>query len=186
MLQNYKWLFVMVSGKILMSHSCLFFIQNLVAARMLAPSGPVGQIHQGDPCENSGSPITPSADAQLKVYIQLCQIFKFCSVNDKCLQIVTQQSSVKLSVNIMLCISVPWLWFSGWDVALLCKQSSFKPWWVYSHCVCEGRCMTSCSWFSFNKGLKHVCHAKLIQVANRILYCLGISEFVYIMYSSSG
>ena len=186
MLQNYKWLFVMISGKIVMSHACLFFIHNLAAVRMLAPSGLVGQSHWGDSCANSGSLAAPSTDAQLKVYIQLCQIFKFYSVNDKCLQIVTQQISVKLAVNIMLCISVPWLWFSGQVVVLLCKQSSFKPQWVQIHCVCEGRCLTSCSWFSFNKGAKHVCHAKLIQVANRILYCLGISEFVYILYSSSG
>ena len=154
MLQNYKWLFLMISSKILMSHAFLFFIKTSVAARMLAPSGPIGQIHWGDSCANSGSPIAPSADAQLKVYIQLCQIFKFWSVNDKCLQIVTQQSSVKLSVNIIFCISVPWLWFSGWDVALICKQSSFKPRRLQSHCVCEGRCMTYCSWFSFNKGDK--------------------------------
>ena len=186
MLQNYKWLFVMISGKILMSHACLFLIQTLEVDRMLAPSGPVGQSHQGDSCANSGSPATPSTDAQLKVYIQLCQIFKFCIVNDKCLQIVTQQISVKLSINIMLCISFPQLWFSGQDVALLCKQSSFKPQWVQSHCGCEERSLTSCRWFSFNKGAKHVCHSKLIQVANRILYCLGISEFVYTMYSSSG
>ena len=145
MLQNYKWLFVMISGKILMPHSCLFFIQTLAVARMLDPYRPIGQSHWGYSCANSGSPATPSTDAQLKVYIQLCQIFKFCTVNDKCLQIVTQQSLVKLSVNIMLCISVPWLWFSGWDVVLLCKQSSFKHRWVQNHCVCEGRCLTSCS-----------------------------------------
>ena len=75
----------MISGKILMSHACLFFIQTLAVARMLAPSGPVGQSHWGDSCANSGTPTVPSADPQLKVYIQLCQIFKFYSVNDKCL-----------------------------------------------------------------------------------------------------
>ena len=80
----------MISGKILMSHACLFFIQTLVAARMLAPSGPISEIHWEDSCENSGSPAAPSAYAQLKVYIQLCQIFKFCSVNDQYLYNVTQ------------------------------------------------------------------------------------------------
>ena len=66
----------MISGRILMSHACLFFIQTSVAARMLAPSGPICQIHWEDSCANSGSPVAPSADAQLKVYIQLCQILK--------------------------------------------------------------------------------------------------------------
>ena len=75
----------MISGKILMSHACLFLIQTLEVARMLAPSGPLDQSHWGDSCANSGSPAAPSVDAQLKVYIQLYQIFKFCSVNDKCL-----------------------------------------------------------------------------------------------------
>ena len=59
----------MISGKILMSHACLFFIQTFAVARMLAPSGPVGQSHWGDSCANSASPAAPSADAQLKVYI---------------------------------------------------------------------------------------------------------------------
>ena len=75
----------MISSKILMSRACLFLIQTLAMARMLAPSRPVGQSYSGDSCANSGSPTVPSADAQLKVYIQLCQIFKLCSVNDKCL-----------------------------------------------------------------------------------------------------
>ena len=75
----------MISGKILMSYACMFFIHTLATSRMLAPYGPVGQSRWGDSCANGGSPAGPSADAQLKVYIQLCQIFKFCSVNDKCL-----------------------------------------------------------------------------------------------------
>ena len=75
----------MISSKILMSHASLFFIQTLEMDRMMAPYGPIDQIHWGDSCANSGSPVAPSADAQLKVYIQLCQILKFCSVNNKCL-----------------------------------------------------------------------------------------------------
>ena len=74
----------MISGKILMSHACLFLIQTLAVARRLAPYIPVSQSHWEESFANSGSPVVPSADAQLKVYIQLCQIFKFCSVNDKC------------------------------------------------------------------------------------------------------
>ena len=41
--------------------------QTLAAARMLTPSGPVGQTHWGDSGANSPSPATHSADAQLKV-----------------------------------------------------------------------------------------------------------------------
>lgn len=42
-----------------------------------------------------------------------------------------------------------------------CKQPSFKPQQVYSLCVrvCEGRCLTSKSWFlSTNKGAEHMFH----------------------------
>ncbi|KAF8413913.1 hypothetical protein HHK36_001909 [Tetracentron sinense] len=42
-------------------------LQTLAAARMLTPSGPVGQTHWGDSTTNNPSPATHSADAQLKV-----------------------------------------------------------------------------------------------------------------------
>lgn len=47
--------------------------QTLAAARMLTPSGPGGQTHWGDSASNSPSPATHSADAQLKVLIELPQ-----------------------------------------------------------------------------------------------------------------
>lgn len=42
-------------------------MQTLAAARMLTPSGPIGQTHWGDSTANNPSPPTHSADAQLKV-----------------------------------------------------------------------------------------------------------------------
>ncbi|OVA00544.1 HEAT [Macleaya cordata] len=54
-------------------------LQTLAAARMLTPSGPVGQTHWGDSANNSPSPATNSADAQLKQ--ELAAIFK--KIGDK-------------------------------------------------------------------------------------------------------
>ena len=45
------------------------FLQTLAAARMLTPSGPMGQTHWGDTASNSPNPTTHSADAQLKVLV---------------------------------------------------------------------------------------------------------------------
>ncbi|KAH9626996.1 hypothetical protein KSS87_017847 [Heliosperma pusillum] len=42
-------------------------LQTLAAARMLTPTGPVGQTHWGDSTANNSSSTTHSADAQLKV-----------------------------------------------------------------------------------------------------------------------
>ncbi|XP_077250058.1 protein MOR1-like isoform X3 [Tasmannia lanceolata] len=54
-------------------------LQTLAAARMLTPSGPVGQTHWGDSASNSPSPATHSTDAQLKQ--ELAAIFK--KIGDK-------------------------------------------------------------------------------------------------------
>lgn len=54
-------------------------LQTLAAARMLTPSGPVGQTHWGDSTANNPSPATHSADAQLKQ--ELAAIFK--KIGDK-------------------------------------------------------------------------------------------------------
>ncbi|KAF5193151.1 Mor1 [Thalictrum thalictroides] len=54
-------------------------LQTLAAARMLTPSGPVGQTHWGDSANNSPSPATHSSDAQLKQ--ELAAIFK--KIGDK-------------------------------------------------------------------------------------------------------
>lgn len=54
-------------------------LQTLAAARMLAPSGAVGQSHWGDSGANSASPAVHSADAQLKQ--ELGAVFK--KIGDK-------------------------------------------------------------------------------------------------------
>ncbi|KAK9152687.1 hypothetical protein Sjap_000167 [Stephania japonica] len=54
-------------------------LQTLAAARMLTPSGPVGQTHWGDSTNNGPAPPTHSADAQLKQ--ELAAIFK--KIGDK-------------------------------------------------------------------------------------------------------
>ncbi|KAK1262104.1 Protein MOR1 [Acorus gramineus] len=54
-------------------------LQTLAAARMLTPSGPVGQTHWGDSVSNNPSPATNSADAQLKQ--ELAAVFK--KIGDK-------------------------------------------------------------------------------------------------------
>ncbi|XP_043688647.1 protein MOR1 isoform X3 [Telopea speciosissima] len=54
-------------------------LQTLAAARMLTPTGPVGQTHWGDSTANNPSPATHSADAQLKQ--ELAAIFK--KIGDK-------------------------------------------------------------------------------------------------------
>uniref|UniRef100_A0A5B7AKF7 Protein MOR1 n=1 Tax=Davidia involucrata TaxID=16924 RepID=A0A5B7AKF7_DAVIN len=54
-------------------------LQTLAAARMLTPSGPIGQTHWGDSAANNPSPTTHSADAQLKQ--ELAAIFK--KIGDK-------------------------------------------------------------------------------------------------------
>ncbi|XP_052201183.1 protein MOR1 isoform X2 [Diospyros lotus] len=54
-------------------------LQTLAAARMLTPSGPVGQTHWGDSTANNPPPATNSADAQLKQ--ELAAIFK--KIGDK-------------------------------------------------------------------------------------------------------
>jgi len=45
------------------------YFQTLAAARMLTPTGPVGQTHWGDSTANNPSSATHSADAQLKVIL---------------------------------------------------------------------------------------------------------------------
>ena len=42
-------------------------LQTLAAARMLTPSGPMGQTHSGDAASNTPNPSVHSTDAQLKV-----------------------------------------------------------------------------------------------------------------------
>ncbi|XP_021726403.1 protein MOR1-like isoform X2 [Chenopodium quinoa] len=54
-------------------------LQTLAAARMLTPTGPVGQTHWGDSTANNPSSTTHSADAQLKQ--ELAAIFK--KIGDK-------------------------------------------------------------------------------------------------------
>ncbi|XP_020521683.1 protein MOR1 isoform X2 [Amborella trichopoda] len=54
-------------------------LQTLAAARMLTPSGPIGQTHWGDSVSNGPSPATHSADAQLKQ--ELAAVFK--KIGDK-------------------------------------------------------------------------------------------------------
>ncbi|XP_057949966.1 protein MOR1 isoform X2 [Malania oleifera] len=54
-------------------------LQTLAAARMLTPSGPVGQTHWGDSAANNSSTATHSADSQLKQ--ELAAIFK--KIGDK-------------------------------------------------------------------------------------------------------
>lgn len=54
-------------------------LQTLAAARMLTPSGPIGQTHWGDATANSPNPTTHSADAQLKQ--ELAAVFK--KIGDK-------------------------------------------------------------------------------------------------------
>ncbi|RRT66468.1 hypothetical protein B296_00027907 [Ensete ventricosum] len=46
----------------------ILHVQTLAAARMLTPSGPMGQTNWGDTVSNSPTPATHSADAQLKVF----------------------------------------------------------------------------------------------------------------------
>ncbi|RWW13448.1 hypothetical protein GW17_00022821 [Ensete ventricosum] len=45
----------------------ILHVQTLAAARMLTPSGPMGQTNWGDTVSNSPTPATHSADAQLKM-----------------------------------------------------------------------------------------------------------------------
>ncbi|CAO1946382.1 unnamed protein product [Urochloa humidicola] len=54
-------------------------LQTLAAARMLTPSGPMGQTHWVDAASNSPNPSTHSADAQLKQ--ELAAVFK--KIGDK-------------------------------------------------------------------------------------------------------
>ncbi|XP_057847026.2 protein MOR1 isoform X2 [Cryptomeria japonica] len=54
-------------------------LQTMAAARMLTPSGPVGQSHWGDSGANSMTPAAHSADAQLKQ--ELAAVFK--KIGDK-------------------------------------------------------------------------------------------------------
>ncbi|KAK2973970.1 hypothetical protein RJ640_030149 [Escallonia rubra] len=54
-------------------------LQTLAAARMLTPSGPVGQTHWGDSTANNSAPSSHSSDAQLKQ--ELAAIFK--KIGDK-------------------------------------------------------------------------------------------------------
>ncbi|XP_073101212.1 protein MOR1-like [Elaeis guineensis] len=54
-------------------------LQTLAAARMLTPSGPMGQTHWGDTASNSPNSTTHSADAQLKQ--ELAAVFK--KIGDK-------------------------------------------------------------------------------------------------------
>ncbi|KAJ1686606.1 hypothetical protein LUZ63_017996 [Rhynchospora breviuscula] len=54
-------------------------LQTLAAARMLTPSGPMGQAHWGDTASNSPSATTHSAEAQLKQ--ELAAVFK--KIGDK-------------------------------------------------------------------------------------------------------
>ncbi|KAL3519697.1 hypothetical protein ACH5RR_017846 [Cinchona calisaya] len=54
-------------------------LQTLAAARMLSPSGPIGQTHWGDSTANNPAPASHSADAQLKQ--ELAAIFK--KIGDK-------------------------------------------------------------------------------------------------------
>ncbi|PIN16310.1 Microtubule-associated protein [Handroanthus impetiginosus] len=54
-------------------------LQTLAAARMLTPTGPVGQTHWSDSTANNPAPTTHSADAQLKQ--ELAAIFK--KIGDK-------------------------------------------------------------------------------------------------------
>ncbi|XP_042428595.1 protein MOR1-like [Zingiber officinale] len=54
-------------------------LQTLAAARMLTPSGPMGQTHWGDTASNSPAPATHSADSQLKQ--ELAAVFK--KIGDK-------------------------------------------------------------------------------------------------------
>ncbi|KAJ9565978.1 hypothetical protein OSB04_001944 [Centaurea solstitialis] len=54
-------------------------LQTLAAARMLTPTGPVGQTHWGDSMANNQMPASHSADAQLKQ--ELAAIFK--KIGDK-------------------------------------------------------------------------------------------------------
>ncbi|XP_074572008.1 protein MOR1-like isoform X1 [Curcuma longa] len=54
-------------------------LQTLAAARMLTPSGPMGQTHWGDSASNSPAPATHSADSQLKQ--ELAAVFK--KIGDK-------------------------------------------------------------------------------------------------------
>ncbi|KAL1560195.1 Protein MICROTUBULE ORGANIZATION 1, variant 2 [Salvia divinorum] len=54
-------------------------LQTLAAARMLTPSGPVGQTHWSDSIANNAAPAAHSADAQLKQ--ELAAIFK--KIGDK-------------------------------------------------------------------------------------------------------
>lgn len=54
-------------------------LQTLAAARMLTPTGPVGQTHWGDSMANNPMPASHSADAQLKQ--ELAAIFK--KIGDK-------------------------------------------------------------------------------------------------------
>ena len=55
------------------------FLQTLAAARMLTPSGPMGQTHWGDTASNSPNSTTHSADAQLKVLVHFSN-YKFLSL----------------------------------------------------------------------------------------------------------
>ncbi|XP_031503341.1 protein MOR1 isoform X2 [Nymphaea colorata] len=57
-------------------------LQTLAAARMLTPSGPVGQTHWGDSASNSPSTTTHSADAQLKQ--ELAAVFKKIADKQTC------------------------------------------------------------------------------------------------------
>ncbi|XP_039113731.1 protein MOR1 [Dioscorea cayenensis subsp. rotundata] len=54
-------------------------LQTLAAARMLTPSGPIGQTHWGDSASNSPNTTSHSADAQLKQ--ELAAVFK--KIGDK-------------------------------------------------------------------------------------------------------
>lgn len=51
--------------------------QTLAAARMLTPSGPVGQTHWSDSTANNPAPSAHSADAQLKV-LQCLLLLSLC------------------------------------------------------------------------------------------------------------
>ena len=60
------------TARLLVAVINIFFpLQTLAAARMLTPSGSIGQTHWGDAASNSPNPTTHSADAQLKVLLHL-------------------------------------------------------------------------------------------------------------------
>ena len=76
----YDMVFTFIICSLIHYHALDNIEQTLAAARMLTPSGSVGQTHWSDSTANNAAPATHSADAQLKVQLCLLLVVIFFSL----------------------------------------------------------------------------------------------------------